>query len=302
MNKCASHVTAVILTKNEESNVTDCLKSVEWVAEIIVVDSESTDRTVELAQRLTSRVYVVPWRGFGPQKNFGIEHANGPWILIVDADERVTVGLRDEIQDLLQNGPALHVAGYRIARRNFFYGRWMQHGGMFPDRQLRFFRKDAGRYDDTLLHERLLLKGEVKDLQGFLDHHSVPTMAHHVRKMIHYTSLARPGKIKNPSSGYVHASLWASPLDHLQGLHPSTGVEGWAAWIDRCDVFGFSHLCEVREGVFDSGNVTIRRQWGARCGSDVTLRRVSITNASSRKKADRNADSEATFFGKRETI
>ena len=210
MNKCASHVTAVILTKNEESNVTDCLKSVEWVSEIIVVDSESTDRTVELAQRLTSRVYVVPWRGFGPQKNFGIEHANGPWILIVDADERVTVGLRDEIQDLLQNGPALHVAGYRIARRNFFYGRWMQHGGMFPDRQLRFFRKDAGRYDDTLLHERLLLKGEVKDLQGFLDHHSVPTMAHHVRKMIHYTSLAAREKLK---------TLRRVTFTHLFGHH-----------------------------------------------------------------------------------
>ena len=198
MNSCASRVSAVVLTKNEESNVTDCLKSVAWASEIIVVDAESTDRTVELAQRLTSRVYVVPWRGFGPQKNFGIEHANGPWIVIIDADERVTVGLRDEIQDLLEkeNGSASHVAGYRVARRNFFYGRWMQHGGMFPDRQLRVFRKDAGRYDDTLLHERLLLKGEVEDLQGLLDHHSVPTIARHVRKMIRYTSLAAREKLK----------------------------------------------------------------------------------------------------------
>ena len=210
VNQCASHVTAVILTKNEESNVTDCLKSVEWVSEIIVVDSESTDRTVALARRLTNRVYVVPWRGFGPQKNFGIDQANGPWIFIVDADERVTAGLRDEIQDLLRNGSASHVAGYRVARRNFFYGRWMQHGGMFPDRQLRVFRKDAGRYDDTLLHERLLLKGDVEDLQGFLDHHSVPTIARHVRKMIHYTSLAAREKLK---------TLRRVTFTHLFGRH-----------------------------------------------------------------------------------
>ena len=189
-------LSGIVITKNEEQNICDCLDSLKWVDEIIVVDAESTDSTVAKAKEFTDRIFIKPWAGFGPQKNFAIEQAQGNWIFILDADERVTDGLKDEIRNLLEHGQEPHVAGYRIPRRNFFYGQWMQHGGMFPDPQVRLFRKAAGRYDDTLLHENLVLKGDVTGLQGLLDHYSVSTITHHVRKMIQYTSLGAREKLK----------------------------------------------------------------------------------------------------------
>ncbi len=192
----SNFLTGIVITKNEEQNIRNCLDSLKWVDEIIIVDSESTDSTVEKAQEFTERIFIEPWKGFGPQKNFAIQRARGNWIFIVDADERVTDSLRDEIQGLKKNGQEPHIVGYRVARRNFFYGQWMKHGGMFPDLQVRLFRKDMGRYDDTLLHENLELKGDIGDLRGLLDHHSVPTITHHVRKMMQYTSLAAREKLK----------------------------------------------------------------------------------------------------------
>jgi len=191
-----TEITAVILTKNEEGNIAGCLESLLWVQEIIVVDAQSTDQTVEIARQFASHVLVEPWKGFGPQKNYGIERAKGLWILIVDADERVTEDLRKEIQALLNNENGNECVGYRIPRRNFFYGYWLKHGGMFPDYQLRLFRKAAGRYNNTLLHENLILSGPIEVLNSCLDHHSMPTISHHVRKMKYYTSLAAQEKLK----------------------------------------------------------------------------------------------------------
>jgi len=191
-------VSVVVITKNEEQNIAACLESVKWADEVIVVDSCSTDRTVEIAKTYTSKVFVRPWGGFGPQKNFAIEQAHGPWILVVYATERVPDVLMKAIQGLLRNGPDARIAGYRIPRRNYFYGRWMQYGGMFPDRQIRFFRKDRGGYDDKISLEHLVLRGDIEDLQQgvYFDHYSSPTIQHHVRKVNRYTSAAAREKLK----------------------------------------------------------------------------------------------------------
>jgi len=189
-------LSGVVITKNEERNIHGCLNTLKWVDEIIVVDAESTDSTVAKARKFTNRVFIKPWGGFGPQKNFAIEQAQGNWIFILDADERVTTGLKDEIQSLLENEQEPCIAGYRVSRRNFFCGQWIQHGGMFPDPQVRLFRKNMGRYDDTLLHENLVLKGDIAPLQGFLDHYSTPTITYWVRKMRQYTSLSAGEKLK----------------------------------------------------------------------------------------------------------
>jgi len=189
-------ISAVVLTKNEEGNIGPCLSTLQWVDEIIVVDSQSTDNTVALARALTGRVYVEPWRGFGPQKNFGIDHASGKWILIIDADERVTEELQKEILAVIASVKERSVVGFRIPRRNYFYGSWMKNGGMFPDYQIRLFMKQVGRYDDTLLHENLIIPGNLETLHSPLDHHSIPSIAHHVRKMQHYTSLGAMEKLK----------------------------------------------------------------------------------------------------------
>lgn len=192
-------IAAVIITKNEERNIADCLESVQWADERIVVDAQSTDHTVVVARRFTAQVYVRAWPGYGPQKNFGIDQATSDWIVIVDADERVTSPLRDEIYHLMKAGPPADVGGYEIPRRNFFYGRWIQGGGIYPDYQLRLFRRTAGRYDDVLLHERFRIAGRVVRLFSPLDHYSMPTIGHHVRKMMRYTTLGAQEKLKTSS-------------------------------------------------------------------------------------------------------
>ncbi|MCK6492633.1 MAG: glycosyltransferase family 2 protein [Nitrospira sp.] len=201
-------IAAVVITKDEETNIADCLESLRWADELIVVDAESRDRTVELANTYRSRVFVRPWPGYGPQKNFGIDQAGADWILIVDADERVPAALRQEIESLLADGPPVEIGGYEIPRRNFFYGKWIQGGGLYPDYQLRLFRKSAGRYDDVKLHENLQLTGRRARLREPFDHYSMPTILFHVRKMMRYTTLGAEEKLKRTQSigGWVIAT------------------------------------------------------------------------------------------------
>lgn len=224
-------LTGLVITRNEERSIRDCLNSLKWVDEIIVVDAESEDATVEYAKEFTEHVFIKPWAGFGPQKNFAIEQARGVWILIVDADERVTDDLMDTIRGLIRSGPKSHIAGYRIPRRNYFYGRWMQYGGMFPDLQVRLFRKDRGRYDDTLLHEHLVLHGDIEQLKTCLDHYSVPTIQHHVRKMIQYTSLGAQEKLKT-----IRTITYRNLLGHHAGTMLKTLVlrRGWNDGVHGC--------------------------------------------------------------------
>jgi len=170
-------IAAVVITKDEEHNIAECLQSLRWVDELIVVDAESRDRTVELAKGYTSKVFVRAWPGYGPQKNFGIDQAGADWILVVDADERVPDALRQEIQALVDSRPPADIGGYEIPRRNVFYGKWIQGGGLYPDYQLRLFRKTAGRYDDVRLHENLALSGRRERLREPFIHYSMLTVA-----------------------------------------------------------------------------------------------------------------------------
>jgi (heptosyl)LPS beta-1,4-glucosyltransferase len=186
----------VVITKNEERNIDACLRSVQWADEIIVVDACSDDRTADIVRRYTEHLFVREWPGFGPQKNFAMDQASSEWILIVDADERVTVDLRDEILRTIGGAVPDDVAAFEIPRRNFFYGRWLRGGGVYPDRQIRLLRRGAGRYDDTLVHERLNLKGRISALTQPLDHYSIPTVGHHFRKIARYTTLAAREKLK----------------------------------------------------------------------------------------------------------
>jgi glycosyltransferase involved in cell wall biosynthesis len=189
-------IAAVIITKDEEKNIAACLESVRWADERIVVDAESRDRTAEIARQHGAQVHVRPWPGYGPQKNFGMEQARAEWILIVDADERIVPALREEIQAAIKAGPAPDLAGFEIPRRNFFYGRWIRGGGIYPDYQLRLLRKSAGRYDDTQLHENLRIHGRVERLRNPMDHYSMPTVGGHAQKMRRYTTLAAQEKLK----------------------------------------------------------------------------------------------------------
>lgn len=183
-------LSVVIIARNEAHRIGPCLESAAFADEVIVVDALSEDGTAEVCRHKGARVLEKAWTGYGDQKNFAMTQATQPWLLILDADERVSDTLRDEIAGVLRGGGQPGAAAYRIPRRNYFYGRWVRHGGLFPDYQLRLLRRGAGRYNDVAVHENLTVEGPVGTLRHPLDHLTEPAVADHFRRLDRYTTLA----------------------------------------------------------------------------------------------------------------
>ena len=204
-------LSVVIITYNEEGNIGRTLGSVQALVadgkgEIIVVDSGSSDRTVEIAKSFGAKVFIEEWKGYAGQKNSAIDKASGDWILSLDADEEVERELGRLIAFVVSVRPlhpkeelvtAIHgtrmshadVTGYWMRRRNKFLGRWIRHGGFWPDPKLRIFRKGTGRFEDRAVHEDVQLVGETGQLEGTLIHHSYPTLSDYIDHMNRYSSL-----------------------------------------------------------------------------------------------------------------
>jgi len=162
-------ISVCVICFNEEQNIRRCLESSTWADEIVVVDSMSQDRTVAIASEYTDKVYQQAWPGYMEQKNFALSKARGDWVLSLDADEEINADLREEI--LTEIGRPDARDGYRIPRRSFYQGRWIDHSGFYPDRQLRLFRSDRGRWTGGRVHERVAIKGIVGDLKNDLLHY-----------------------------------------------------------------------------------------------------------------------------------
>jgi glycosyltransferase involved in cell wall biosynthesis len=163
-------LSAIVPTFNEERRIAACLESLSFCDEIVLVDSFSTDRTLEVARRYTERVYQRAWSGSNDQKDFARRQARGEWVLSIDADEVVTPALAREIREHIRAGDA---AGYRIPIRTYFRERWVKAGGLWPGRHLRLFRRDLGYWDPSIEpHERVVLFGRVAALRAHVDHHS----------------------------------------------------------------------------------------------------------------------------------
>jgi glycosyltransferase involved in cell wall biosynthesis len=158
-----------IICFNEEINLRRCLESVCWADEIVVVDSFSQDRTLDIAKEYTGRVFERPWTGYRDQKNYALAQCNGEWILSLDADEEVPEALREEIREAIRqpNGEE----GYRIPRRSYYFGRWINHSGFYPDRQLRLFKRGFGVWVGGRVHERVEVQGRVGHLTNDLFHY-----------------------------------------------------------------------------------------------------------------------------------
>jgi glycosyltransferase involved in cell wall biosynthesis len=173
-------ISAVIITGNEEHKIADAIKSVDWADEVLVIDSESTDRTREIAESLGARVIKRPWSGFSAQKQFGVEAASFDWILSIDADERISPGLRAEIQNI-RRAERQSADGYRIPRLTYYMDRPIRHGGWYPDRQLRFFDRRKGKWKDVLVHESVEMKADAKieNLSGEIIHFTSEGALHH---------------------------------------------------------------------------------------------------------------------------
>jgi glycosyltransferase involved in cell wall biosynthesis len=143
-------ISAVIIAKNEESNLPRCLDSIKWVDEIIVVDSGSTDSTEAIAQKAGAKVFNIEWKGFGQAKRFGVSQSSCDWVLSLDADEEIPPTLAEEIKSNLASGTMFD--GFMIPRRTLFLGRWIKHCGWYPDYVLRLFDKTKGEFDGAVVH------------------------------------------------------------------------------------------------------------------------------------------------------
>lgn len=187
-NEGAARLSAIVITKNEGENIHECLASLHWVQEIVVVDAESQDNTVALSREFTDKIFVRPWEGYAAAKQFALAQCSGDWVLWIDADERVTPELRQEICDVLLNAP--QCVGYELPRLANFLGRWIMHGGWYPGYVLRLFRRENASFNNRRVHEGVEIKGKIGRLQNHLLHYTDRDIRRYFEKFNRYTSLA----------------------------------------------------------------------------------------------------------------
>jgi (heptosyl)LPS beta-1,4-glucosyltransferase len=192
-------ISCVMVVLNEEHNIRKALESVQWVDQIIVIDAYSQDRTVAICQEYTSQVLFRKWTGMPDQKNYAIQQASCDWILLLDADECVTPQMKVELEEVL-NASDSSCMGYFIPRKNFYYGKWLQGGGCYPDYQLRFFRNGAGAYGKVEVHPRFDIDGEIGYFHSPMEHFTYPTVSKHFQKQNAFTSRAARERQKTKSN------------------------------------------------------------------------------------------------------
>jgi len=179
-------LSVTIITLNEERRIEKCIKSASFADEIIVVDSGSRDRTVEIAEQAGARVIHQEWLGYGRQKQFAVEQAINDWVLCLDADEWLSPELSKSIQSVLEHP---EFSAYQFPRRNRFMGRWLRHGEGYPDWSLRLFDRNHAHWSEDEVHEKVVPDGDVEKISGDLMHESEETMQQYLEKQDCYTTL-----------------------------------------------------------------------------------------------------------------
>ncbi|MGM9571619.1 MAG: glycosyltransferase family 2 protein [bacterium] len=201
MNK----ISALVLTYNEEDRIADCLKSLSFADEIIVVDSGSTDGTLEIVRQYTPYIFNQPWLGFSGQRNFGLQKCHGEWILLLDADERIESGLALEIKEKLSHNT--EYSAFYLPRKAMFLGKWIKHAGWYPDYVCRLIKNGAGYYEN-LVHENLVISGKAGRMKGAIVHFGHRNMNHFIEKMNQYTSLGAEGMAEKGRKAGITACLF----------------------------------------------------------------------------------------------
>jgi len=222
-------LSAVIITKDEEQNIRRCLESVRFADEIIVIDSDSSDKTVEIASQIGAKVFNRPWQGFGPAKQEGVNQADGDWILSIDADEVVPENLAHEIKRSINSSNG--VSGFYLKRKTLFLGRWILHSGWYPGYVLRLFQKNEARFDGAVVHEKVVTDGKVEYLDSDLLHYSYPDMECYLSKSNRYTTLGAEEAFRKGKKAGVIEIVFKPPIAFLkhyivnQGFRD--GIEGF---------------------------------------------------------------------------
>ena len=227
MNKIPLSV--AIVTKNEEENILQCLQSVAFARQIVIVDSGSTDATLSIARELGSEIYNEAWHGFGPQKQLAIEKCRQPWILVLDADERIPSDTADIIKKIVTDCN-IKEAGFSFSRKNIFQGRWIRHAGWWPDRIVRLFRKDAGRMSAAIVHESVEVQGMIADLDAVMEHYTESRLSKIIQKIDKYSTLGaeaafREGK-KSSAAGAFLRAFFTFVQDYFLRLGILDGMPG----------------------------------------------------------------------------
>ncbi|MDD2902734.1 MAG: glycosyltransferase family 2 protein [Syntrophales bacterium] len=251
-------LSVTVIALNEEANIVPCLESVSFADEIIVVDSGSTDRTLELARNFTDRIFTIDWRGFAGTKNFALEQARMEWVFSLDMDERVPEGLRQEILKVVHtDGP---LAGYKIPRKNYVGGRWIRHLGWYPDHTLRLFRRGQGRFRDREVHEEVVVAGPVGLLQTPLEHYSYNNLSEYAARQDRYARLAAGEMRKAGRRPWPGELLWRPALHFFKLFVLKRGfLEGklglnLSLQASRYNFLKYHYLRELKRGVAEDAH------------------------------------------------
>jgi glycosyltransferase involved in cell wall biosynthesis len=227
-------ISAVIIAGNEEAKIADAVRSVAWADEVLVVDSESTDRTREIAEGLGAHVIVNAWPGFSAQKQFGVDNASNDWVFSLDADERVSSALRESIERIRATRSASLPAAYRIPRLTYYLGQPVRHGGWYPDRQTRLFDRRHGKWNGRIIHESWSVNdgSEIADLDGNIIHYTVDTLDEHERMIrTRYAPLGAKHMFESGRRSSHLALLAAGPAAFIQTYLLKLGaLDGAAGW------------------------------------------------------------------------
>ena len=219
-------ITGTIITQNEESRIAAAIASLSCCDEVLVVDSGSTDRTREIAERCGARVVVHQWQGYSNQKNFAAGQAKHDWILSVDADERVTIELGNEIEVWKRSAPAMSACS--MPRRAFYFGAWIRHSGWYPDRKIRLYDRRRARWIGDFVHEAMQVDGAVGLLHGDLLHFPYRDWADHLQRIDRYTTLAAEAARASGRSGNILRLLFGPPLSFVKTFVVRRGfLDGW---------------------------------------------------------------------------
>ena len=231
-------LSVILITKNEEANLKECLESVSFANEIIVVDSQSNDKTQEIAQSFGAKLEITSdWPGFGPQKNRALNLATQEWVLSIDADERVTPALKEEILAVISSKDPANC--YAIPRSSWYCGRFMKHSGWYPDYVDRLFKRGTAKFSDHLVHERLLPDGSVAKLKNHFLHYSFKDFSQVLKKVDAYsTASAEQAYLKGKRSSVGKAighGLWAFIRTYFLRLGFLDGSQGLALAISNAE-------------------------------------------------------------------
>lgn len=222
-------LSVAIITKNEEENIRGCLQSVAFAGQIVIVDSGSTDETLKIAKEFRCEIFSEDWRGFGPQKQSAIDKCREPWVLVLDADERIPPETADTIQSIVTDS-RIQEAGFRFPRKNYFQGRWIKHAGWWPDPVIRLFRKNAGKMSDAMVHESVEVQGTVGLLSVPIEHYTESRLSRIIQKIDRYSTLGAQASFQegktSSSAGALVRACFTFVQDYFLRLGVLDGMPG----------------------------------------------------------------------------